>query len=271
MGDYIVEWHLTADMKTIKCMYGLQHGANAKHPCIYCLQEKAPKEALGSDVAAKRAAKERQQPSWKGGLFSSHFPAEPTRGTVQDVVFDPILPIPLSRVHICTLHANVRMVEKILHLHFMFVWNMQNKTYQAKAIEAMEESLSSAGVHGGHVRIFKDSNLSGSTGSVPNRPSMNGAHVARLFKKSSYSNNDKVWMDVCTANHHTGADGKLSWMRMWKAYEDLQPYLTGLTLTDEQRNAFKGKIETWGKFYIQAFGEHHVTHYMVILPTYHHI
>ena len=38
IGDFKVEWHLSADMKTIKCMYGLSHGASAQYNCIYCSQ-----------------------------------------------------------------------------------------------------------------------------------------------------------------------------------------------------------------------------------------
>lgn len=31
VGEFKVEWHLSTDMKTMKCMYGLGHGACAKH------------------------------------------------------------------------------------------------------------------------------------------------------------------------------------------------------------------------------------------------
>ena len=40
VGEFRVQWHMAADMKTIKCMYGLQHGANSRFSCIYCLQER---------------------------------------------------------------------------------------------------------------------------------------------------------------------------------------------------------------------------------------
>jgi hypothetical protein len=50
---------------------------------------------------------------------------------------------------------------------------------------------------------------------------------------------------------------------MWQAFEKIQPYLTGLTLTLEQRSTFKEKVEAWGKLYIKAYREEHVTHYMV--------
>jgi hypothetical protein len=39
-GSFSMEWHLTANTKSIKCMYGLKHGPNAQHSCIYCYQKR---------------------------------------------------------------------------------------------------------------------------------------------------------------------------------------------------------------------------------------
>lgn len=36
VGEFIVEWHIAAGMKTIKALYGLNSGANATFCCIYC-------------------------------------------------------------------------------------------------------------------------------------------------------------------------------------------------------------------------------------------
>jgi hypothetical protein len=54
VGEFKLKWHLSADLKTIKYIYGLGRGACAKHCCIYCSQEKAkfvtiiPKIALAA-------------------------------------------------------------------------------------------------------------------------------------------------------------------------------------------------------------------------------
>ena len=40
VGRFKVEWHLNADMKTVKCLYGLSHGACASMTCMYCCQKK---------------------------------------------------------------------------------------------------------------------------------------------------------------------------------------------------------------------------------------
>lgn len=71
MGEYDVEWHLSANMKTIKCMYGFQGGANAKYSCIYCLQERTKRYILGSEAQAFKINKKRESGfGWKGGLFA---------------------------------------------------------------------------------------------------------------------------------------------------------------------------------------------------------
>lgn len=40
VGNFKLEWHLSADMKTIKCLYALKRGANAIHSCIYYNQQR---------------------------------------------------------------------------------------------------------------------------------------------------------------------------------------------------------------------------------------
>ena len=47
-GDFIVEWHLAGDLKTLKCMYGVSNAANAKFPCLYCMH--GTKESSGRNV-----------------------------------------------------------------------------------------------------------------------------------------------------------------------------------------------------------------------------
>ena len=50
---------------------------------------------------------------------------------------------------------------------------------------------------------------------------------------------------------------------MWQAFEELQPYITGLVLTATQRSQLKEKFENWGRAFVNAFGKEHVTHYIV--------
>jgi hypothetical protein len=99
IGEFKVEWHMSCDMKTVKCLYGMSHGALATHSCIYCCQERATPTVSSIDSPAKR--------TWKGGLFSRSIAAKPVRGLSSVGLFDPIFDIPMTCVHICMLHAQV--------------------------------------------------------------------------------------------------------------------------------------------------------------------
>jgi hypothetical protein len=258
-----MEWHLSADMKTIKCMYRLKHGANNKHSCIYYMQERS-KPDVGTNESAAQASRRKGKTRWHNGLFAEHVEAKPV--DLEDHNrWKPVLPIPLTRVHIYTLHALVQMSAKILHLYFMFVWNMQNQVQKDSAIIDMEKSLLAIGVHGGNVQICIDPQLSGAHNSIPRKPSLNGVVANRLFQPSTWSGKDRVWKDVYESEHNFMEQGRsrIARVDMWKAFEDIQPYLTGLTLTLEQRSSFKEKVEAFGRLYTAAFGEEHVTHYMV--------
>jgi hypothetical protein len=56
VGQFRVEWRLSADMKTIKCMYRLKHGANNKHSCIYDMQERS-KPDVGTNESVAQASR----------------------------------------------------------------------------------------------------------------------------------------------------------------------------------------------------------------------
>lgn len=36
-GFESIEWHMSRDLKTLKCMFGVETDANAAHTCIYCM------------------------------------------------------------------------------------------------------------------------------------------------------------------------------------------------------------------------------------------
>lgn len=262
-GSFAVEWHMSADMKTIKCMYGLQHGPSCKMTCIYC-EQKHEKLATLTQAAADRHYVTRGKGSWQGGLFAPNIRAAPCEIDMHPR-WKPILPIPLSRTHICTLHAQVRIVEKILHLHFMFVWNMQDDERRAFAIDAIEKSLSAVGVEGSNCVLKQDPRLSGKTGNVVRKPSLGGVHASKLFQPSSWSTHDRVWKDVCASesNNLENGQAKVKRRRVWETLEALQPYFTGLVLTDEQRRNCRALVDAFGKAFIAAHGEGHVTHYIV--------
>ena len=101
IGEFKVQWHLAADMKTIKVMYDLKHGANALHTCIYCMQERT-KPVVTTPTQAMLTMSKRTS-LWNGGLFSNCIHAKPVLGACGWGRWKPISQIPMDRVHICTL------------------------------------------------------------------------------------------------------------------------------------------------------------------------
>ena len=85
----------------------------------------------------------------------------------KDTNWDPILPIPLSRVHFCTLHAFVRIVEKIVHAYICFAYTMQPKEESKRACKELEKVLSEIGLHGGNVHTKKDEKKSSAIDDIP--------------------------------------------------------------------------------------------------------
>ena len=75
IGSSHVEWHLAADMKTLKCMYGLKMGANSLHICIFCNQERV-KSVVGT-IAQASASMTNRKCTWSNGLFWKQISAEP--------------------------------------------------------------------------------------------------------------------------------------------------------------------------------------------------
>ena len=244
-GAFNVEWHLGADMKTIKCVYGLNMGANCLHSCIYCLQER--KKTVVSTLAQAVSASISQKCSWHDGLFSKKVSAEPLTGVATLSRWKPIFDIPLDRVHICTLHAFNRMVEKIVHLHFIHIWTIRDQALQKSAVEEMQRVVSLTGAHGGNVVIFKDGELSRKGNNVPNKPSFSGAHAMKLFADNpTETTPKKLYIDVVNAekNYLKNGQSKREKLKMWHALDALRPYFSGLRLTELQSAAdFETKVE----------------------------
>ena len=126
--------------------------------------------------------------------------------------------------------------------------------------------MSSTGAHRGNVIIFKDGKASGKSNDVPCKPSFGGAHAAKLFTASTLpGGSEKLYTNVVAVkrNFIDSCVSKIRKLEVWKGLEKLKPYFTGLTLSDKQITDFKLEVEAWDQSYIGAFGEHHVTHYIV--------
>jgi hypothetical protein len=75
MGQFYMEWYLSVDMKTIKCIYELKHGVNNKHSCIYYMQERS-KSDVGTNESAAQASRKKAKTKWHNSLFAEFVKAK---------------------------------------------------------------------------------------------------------------------------------------------------------------------------------------------------
>jgi hypothetical protein len=126
-GEFDLEFHLGCDYKCIKALYNdgtdntVQDGPCATYFCAYghCNICDIHKDKKGRDRTA-------------------------------DEVAGSVLGIEMDRVHLCTLHGEMRLVEKLLHNHLQYVWTYKGRSsiQKSERMEEMKAFLSSElGVH----------------------------------------------------------------------------------------------------------------------------
>ena len=123
IGDFSIELHIACNLKTLKCMYNVQNGASSRTPCLFCM---APPHALDVEQQLKK----------------------PSRSN-EDVNFWPVVNIPLTHVHVCTLHALCRIIEKLVYLYIQLAWTLKPKHQALESIKKIEKILSEMALHGG--------------------------------------------------------------------------------------------------------------------------
>lgn len=89
-----------------------------------------------------------------------------------DKNMDPILSIPLTRVHICTLHRFVRIADKLMCLSILFAWNKGSQENFQSSIEAIEKVISNVGLQEDNKKNCKYTKLLRVRGNVPSKASM---------------------------------------------------------------------------------------------------
>ena len=249
-GDYKVEWHMAGDLKTLKCMYNISKGPIAKSPCLYC---------MGS-------ARDCQTSSW----------SRPPDRHLKDKEFKAILNIPLCRVHICTLHALCRIIEKIVHLYIGFAWKIRPTKERDTAIQKIEGVLSELGLHGGNVKIEADIKKSGKGNLVPIKPSIGGVKARRflafhgtLGKINSANGGSSIkweqWKVLHNAikDHGDGGQARNRKAKVWEALDNVFLYCEKMKWTNVELEDYKKNLDMFKKSMIAAWTDHQITHYMV--------
>ena len=238
-GDYRVQWHMAGDLKTLKCMYNISKGPIAKSPCLYC---------MGS-------AQDCQPSRWN----------RPPDRHLKDKAFHVVLNIPLSRVHICTLHALCRIIEKIVHLYIGFAWKLRPAKARDEAIQKLEKVLSEIGLHGGNVKIVADTKKSGKGNLVPIKPSIGGVKARRFL--SCYKNLGKInaraggssikwnqWKALHNAIKDHGDDGQMRNRKaeVWEALDKVFFYCEKVLWNGAELEDYKRYLAIFKKSMIEA-------------------
>lgn len=267
-GDFDVEWHLGGDLKTLKCMLGCKGGANTLFPCIFCCHSKSKGKCLkGSKTLVQtesRKGKASQQ--WSKGILSCDQSRPPCRDQ-EDPEWNPILDIPLCGVHVCTLHARLRILDKLLMLHVNYAYNMEPIERRDESIRALEEILSSIGLHAGAVVLTKNKK-SNSTQDNPNKICMGGSKARHLLANHSNSNSRtefEIWKKVCDVTTFRGNDHSLGLKRarVWETCDIMFDLLERPHLDENEIESLKHTICLFTEQMVEAWGETHITHYMV--------
>jgi len=112
------------------------------------------------------------------------------------------------------------------------------------AIKDIEDILSTTCMHGGNVKVFKDAKLFGKMNSLPNKPSMNGSQLAKLFKPSNLPTLDthNVWRDIAMRNTSNNGIAKRDHMHKWASFKKLLPYFIGLSSIEMEKLSFKNLV-----------------------------
>lgn len=208
--------------------------------------------------------KKQKDRSWKGGILSCHQNLPPDCDHL-DPNLDAVLPIPLTRVHMCTLHAFVRIVDKMVYLSILFAWNKSPQTESKKSIEAIECVLSKASLHGGHVKIEKDIKRSGTRGNIIEYTSMSSVKARHFLEKKCghgcwglYEELINAEDDCTSGGHESIRKKKCSWRSLSSFFlrMDKETFMEGDAI------AFQEVVTDFIKAMKDAWGDNHMKHYM---------
>ncbi len=231
-------------------MYNVPSGASSKSPCLYCM---APPHALDAEQQLKK----------------------PSRAD-DDVNFRPVLNIPLTHVHVCTLHALCRITEKLVYLYIQFAWKLQPKRQSLDAIKKIEKILSEMGLHGGQVKIVADTKRSTTSHEVPILTSLGGVKARRFLtfhgehgkinKSQKFSTiNYGLWKKLHNAIKDHGDNGAARNRKaeVWISLDEVFRMLNIRVWNKTDILKLKMALRSFGKSMQEAWSHQSITHYMV--------
>ena len=269
LGSFYIDWHLGGDLKTIKCMLGCTQGATTPFPCPWCMGKVSSKNRNShhSDTLGNEA--------WVGGVLQSPTLAPPNRHLL-DAGWSPILPFPLANVHFCTLHAFMRIFDRLLKCHIDYAFTMPGKARQDEALSKVENLLNEIGCHGGNVQIRVDKKISGVNHEVAQKVSISGAKARGFLKRppskapkflasNTSTKRWELWKDLCSFTTSGGSDPNLALLRekVWVDFNAVVRLMSLQITTPNERQQFTEAIRNFTTSFVNAWGEVNITHYIV--------
>ena len=161
VGDLKIQWHISANMKSMKCLYGQSHGAQAKLVCMFYLQESTKniigignklRQFLQRKTMVEKVACFQQTWLWSQSHINHVFHIGNQSLQSQ------------STVSTCACYITVTCIQHIVERLYIFIsnsfWMLQNKELQQKVVDDMQRVISPIGAHGGNVELHKNKTLS---------------------------------------------------------------------------------------------------------------
>ena len=145
---------------------------------------------------------------------------------------------------------------------------MEPEARRQETIRELEEVLSRVGLHGGAMTLTKDRKASGSTQDNPQKICMGGAKARHLISnhtKLASHTNFELWKKICDNTTYKGSDANLGIKRarIWDSLDSMIKLLEKASLASTEVEELKEKLNLFTYQMVDAWGETHITHYMV--------
>lgn len=145
---------------------------------------------------------------------------------------------------------------------------MEPAERREQCIKDLESVLSQIGLHSGAVTLTKDKKSSGTTQDNPNKICMGGSKARHLLANHSRSESHtqfQIWKQVCDVTTFRGNDAHMGLKRaqIWETLDDLVKLMEKPKLTDDEIETLQDAIQNFTSQMVDAWGETHITHYMV--------
>lgn len=177
-----------------------------------------------------------------------------------------VLPIPLERVHFCSMHGEMRLVDFLVNKMIATAWtwvhtgdNAKSKEEGQRRVQALQDVLQAAGVYGGHVQILPDATRKRKAdGATPHcRLSFNDRTCRKILDSKVYEGLVKA-LEVDRTY-------RVALLRMWQAVAQVCKYLRGWDKGRDSVVSFNRDVEVMMDAYVLCYPDQPCNKYMHML------